>query len=520
MASFGWRLVGLGALALAAPLAAEAAPAEAAAPTATAPVRVIVCDEPTGPLTSEVAAWLSAVDVAVVLPQDSAACAALERGVRRPTEGADLVIRGRRILEEGRQQVTTQVAFAAVDKIEIDLYGRKFSARLISTSVEFPRRDFANGGAPAASGSAGGGAASPSLPPEGSFIQALVRLASLRHLAAGCASKGNPGAAVCEPLRERALELLVAADDRGVEYFAPQTSAIIKQLRATLILDGACSADTVAGLLRAAARLVPHDADAAAAAAIGRLVETGLSPACLRTTEDELLRSLELDRWNQGRVEDLGRFYELAMNAAPGAADDPRALPSDHAAEVLRKAWDTSAPRAPRVLELGVSAGLSKTVTNDLFQTLVPTAHIEVTFGRDASGFGLRLGATLPSTRELTLNTGSASWLRLILGVGARYRNRVRRLYWEIDSSLLVAPTFAAGHGFDANHDAVGLDGGVGGGGRLGLRVGRMSVWVAAGAAYFFVHHLELQVENQAGTSRLPAVDVTAMLGISAMMWR
>jgi hypothetical protein len=313
-----------------------------------------------------------------------------------------------------------------------------------------------------------------------------------------------------------------------VEIHDPETSAVIKQLRAILILEGACSADTAAGLLRAAARLIPHDSEARAAAAIGRLLESNAPAACPHATENELLQSLALDRWSPSRVDDLGRFYELSLNATSDHADDPNAVPSVVAAQRLEQVWEAQRPTPPRMLELAVSAGIAKSAGtgDDLLSTLAPAARFEATLGRDSPGFGLRLAGTLPWTREQPLGSGTVSWTRLVVSVGGRYRNRVRRFYWEGEAGILLAPALASGHGFDVNMVSVGFDAGAALGARLGLRLGRYSLWMGLGGSYFGASQipgwpdLTIRATGVAETSVLPAVDVTLLVGVSQLFWR
>jgi hypothetical protein len=474
------------------------------------------------------AGWLTssrAAGVTIDLLANPPACQG-DDALMRPPEGTDIVVHTWRGSRKGTAILRIRIVFSPANRLDLRLYGRPFSAAFASSSIEFPARTEVQGPVPAP----GQTLTLTDSPPEAQFLDAMTAMTAYRReLKAhpdGADGPAGPVTGRIEALRARALVRLEEADRRQVESFNPTTSATLKQLRAALILDGACSDDTAAGLLRAAARLVPHDSEARAAAAIARLGDTGASHTCLRETEDELLQSLAQDRWSERRVEDLGHFYELAMNAASGRNDDPRSLPADVAAARLREAWQERAPPAPRCLELGIGAGFATAPTAEALRGSAPAARLEATFARDGAGFGLRLSATLPWTRELVMGTGTASWSRVPIAVGARYRNRVRRFYVEVDGNLAVAPAFAAGHGFDTNLDAVGLDAGAGGGARIGLRFGRLSIWAAAGATYYFARRiswwpdLTVSVDNQPTTTTLPDLDVAAVVGISQILWR
>lgn len=410
--------------------------------------------------------------------------------------------------------VRTRVSFATAEKLTVVVSGRKFSAAVASQSLDFPSRS------PASVNFEAGAEL-----PEALFTRGLIALLAHRRRAAAVTDPGKLVALA--PLEKLAFAALEQADRREVELFDPETSAVNKQLRAILILGGACSADTASGLLRAALRLIPHDSEARAAAAIGRLMESSAPSPCPQVTEQELLQSLALDRWNEARVDDLGRFYELSLNAAAAHPEDARAVPADTAERRLADVWQTRAPIAPRVIELGVSAGISKSMgATELLRTLAPAVRFDATFGRDSRGFGLRLGATLPWTRERPLGDGTVSWTRLVLSAGPRYRSRVGRFYWELDAGLLLAPAFATGHGFTMDFSSVGLDAGAEAGARVGLRFGRFSLWAGAMGSYFAAKYLPgwpdltLTATNLEETGTLPSTEVVFLAGVSQMFWQ
>jgi hypothetical protein len=498
-----------------------------------APVNVVACANPAIPIRDLVDAWAGRAPgggAPLRFVDDPAACSAVESGQPLPVTTADLLVSGSVFREADHTLAQIHVAFSEPQRLEMRLYGRPFVIPLVSSAVAFPARLGSGPPAPVSYGPEIAADRPPAVEttlPEGLFVQGMILLVQRRHLTGAASSDALARAAV--DLDARALRKLEEADQRAVAYAEPETSAALKQLRALLILDGACSADTVAGLLRAAALLVPHNTDARAASAIGQIDDRGVSETCMRATEQELLHSLAQDRWNQGRVDDLARFYELAMNAASGATDDRRALPVDVAAQRLKQAWEDHPPPAPRVLEIGLGAGLSHAGATEPIRGTAPALHLDLTFGRDSSGFGWRVGATIPWTRDLDLGRGTASWTRFSFMGGGRYRWRLRWFYGEADAALVLAPALANGHGFDSNLEAVGLDGGINGGLRVGLRAGPRSLWIGAGASYFVARHipswpdLNLSVDNNSvtpTTTVLPAFDVAIVVGVSQLLWR
>jgi len=503
-------------------------------PASEAPVTVVACANPAIPIRDLVVSWAGSAGgrgAPLHLVDDPAACSAVQSGQTLPATTADLLVSGSAFREADHTLTQIRVAFSEPQRLDMRLYGRTFVIPMVSSAVAFPARLGAEPTPPVTYGPEVAPDRPPAAetpPPEGLFVQGMIALVQRRHLTGAASPDAIARAAV--DLDALALRKLEEADQRAVAYAEPETAAVLKQLRALLILDGACSADTVAGLLRAAALLVPHNTDARAASAIGQIDDRGVSETCLRATEQELLHSLAQDRWNQGRVDDLARFYELAMNAASGTTDDRRTLPVDVAAQRLKQAWEDHPPPAPRVLEIGLGAGLSHAGVNEPIRGTAPALHLDLTFGRDSSGFGWRIGATIPWTRDLDLGQGTASWTRFSFMGGGRYRWRLRWFYGEADAALVLAPALANGHGFDSNLEAIGLDGGVNGGLRVGLRAGLHSLWIGAGASYFFARHipgwpdLNLKVDNNGDststTTVLPSVDVAVVVGFSQMLWR
>jgi hypothetical protein len=412
-----------------------------------------------------------------------------------------------------------------VDGLEISIQGRKFMGRLATTTLEFPAADdrFA---APAAPDVDSLSSPTPSVAePRGPAAQALL---GLLHLLGSekLAVVGDPQqtAAALVQLRARALQLLAAADRPALSDLAPATAASLKQLRALLLLRGACNDETPAALLRTAARLVPHDANARALAAVGQLRESYETSHCVAAAENELVQALALDPWNPLTVASLGVFYELARNAPPSttqAARDTARL----ADQRLQAVWKDRAPVAPMAIELGIGAGVMRSSQRYLLTSLAPAGRFELTLARDASGWGARLGAGLPWTRQVQLADGFYSWTRLSLAAGGRYRIRLGNVFGEMGMNLVLAPVWAQGHGFAPDRSAAGLDIGAENQLRVGRRVGPLSLWLGAGAGYFFGRHLDwwpsldVHVDRLNERGDLPALDLSLLAGFSTFFW-
>jgi hypothetical protein len=496
--------------------------ARAGVPAAPVPLSVRICAAPGQFVAAVVPGWTDAVrarGVGVEEVWTGGPCEA----TATDAGSADLTVEALPISQDVATLVRTRMSLGKPEAISLRIHGRPFTVDLVSRHADFPGR------APEPM------SASDALLPEAAFLQGIVQFKAYRRIHADRTREGRLDGADAreDDLRGRALALLDQADSRHVEYLTPTTSALIKQLRAIIILDGACSEDTASGLLRAAARLVAHDANARAAAALGRLAEVNSAQSCTRTTEKELLSSVMLDLWNQGRVQDLGQFYELSLNAASNATSGPREGGNEVTALVaqdrLKDAWGDHPPESPHMLEMGIGTGLATSSDGDLVRRFAPLARVDFTFGRDGPGIDWRVGATLPWTREVQVEPHSASWIRLAAAAGPRYRDRYTRFYWEIAPALVLAPVFVSGHDFDENYRSVGLDGGANLGTRVGTRWGETSLWLGVGVDYFFAKHipgwpdlsLRAHLPNgEISDKQLPEVDFLVTLGVSRILWR
>ncbi len=402
--------------------------------------------------------------------------------------------------------------------LEIQVQGREFVASPAASLLELPLTD------------ADKGSETSSEPPALSvrtrtLLGGLVNLVASEKLARAADGDSQQQQQVARA-RDQALAALASGDDIA-HPLPPSTSATLKQLRAMMLLRGACTDETPAALLRAAARLVPHDGGARTLAAIGQLRESYETSPCVAIAEDELVRAVALEPWSTQAIMNLGVFYELARNAPP-ARTPAAADTSDLAEQRLSQVWRQEAPKTPVAVELGVGGGpmLSLGGPNAyVVPNLAPGARLDVTIAPDGSGWGWRLGAALPWTRQVNLGEGLYSWTRLSLAGGGRYRLRLGRYFGELGANLLLAPVWAKGNGFDDDRSAVGLDVGAENQLRLGRRFGRLFVWLGGAAGYMFGRHierwpnLEVHVDGLQRREQLPPWEVSLLVGFSTYWW-
>jgi hypothetical protein len=328
-----------------------------------------------------------------------------------------------------------------------------------------------------------------------------------------------------EGLRKRALEDLRAADGEALAAEAPRLAAVIKQLRALLLMDGPCEVDSPLDLFRAAARLVPDSANARTLVALARLKEAYEPDACTALAERELQESLELEPWRDSAADNLGVLYELVSHARPPSGSE-REISTTQANRRLDTIWKDAAPLPPRALELAFAASFSSAIDKTA-GAVAPGARIELNYGRDGTGFAARAGLSLLWTREVLLEQqdnpsrrGHVRWTRFGLDLGGRYRLLARPgTYAEAAAAVVIAPVFATGETFDTDQSSLGANFGGMAALRLGQRIGRLSLWLGLSASYFLGNdNLRLSADG-ANSAQLPSLDVAALGGMSMFFW-
>ena len=164
-------------------------------------------------------------------------------------------------------------------------------------------------------------------------------------------------------------------------------------------------------------------------------------------------------------------------------------------------------PPAPIRFEIAVDARAQ------FANSFEPGLGVTLSGGRRLAGF-LELSTALP--RSVALGVGHVSWLRIALGIGARYRAELGPLYLEPALSVEGAYLRATGDGFPVSSTDTGLDASACGQLRLGRQL------LDALGLYLGVRGCAWPLGNRLGatavseTVAMPVFEVTAMLGITA----
>jgi hypothetical protein len=232
----------------------------------------------------------------------------------------------------------------------------------------------------------------------------------------------------------------------------------------------------------------------------------------------------------------MGVFYELVKNAPPPNTSGSQTITGDLSQQRLDDFWKAAPPAPPWSIEWGVGGALFEgdfTSRERLLSSAALGARVDMTVAHDEPGFGLRLTAVIPWTRDVpvgpTGSPGFAAWTRLGFGIGPRYRVRLgRHVYGDVSVQLMLASVYAKGHNFDQNFEAWGVDVGPEAGARVGWRAGHLAFWAGITGAYFVGKHLswwpnlELQVDRLSGGAGhpfVPAGDLAGVVGLSWFFW-
>jgi hypothetical protein len=460
----------------------------ALAPGPVEPVEVVACGTLGGPALAAMLRQETEAHPSLRVTERPEVCAALEQAGPLPWT-PHLIVRDTIITYRGssfrRRSIRLRPSEGAA---EIRIQGRVFPLETTTSEMDFPP---ATAEPPSDA----------SEPADELFVRAIARMLVRRQTTPGIGALDETD------------RLLARADTLEVERLAPTTSAVIKQLRAILILEGACTPDTAAGLVRAAARLVPFSAQARTTAALVNLSEAYQPTVCPRALHEELIQSVRQDVWNHANIAGLAGAYELAANVPPSAVAVEKRVDAEHAAIRLASVWRTNPPSPPMGWEVGLGLGLSKTNNEDPreLQTIAAVSRLELTRGRDGPGWGLRLAFTLPSARDLPRADGAVSWTRLAGSIGPRLRRRLGPAYAEAHVGLALAAALARGHDFAGSGYDLGLDLG----GEVGFRVvfahfAGFALW-AGGTGGYFLKRGDGLVNAQA----LPPWDVMALVGLA-----
>jgi hypothetical protein len=131
---------------------------------------------------------------------------------------------------------------------------------------------------------------------------------------------------------------------------------------------------------------------------------------------------------------------------------------------------------------------------------------------------GRRLGARVvflgAGLREEPVGPGRAAWTRLALGAGPRYGLDKGRFLLSLHAEGLVAVVLARGEGFAESFQSADVDLGLGGGVRIGLRLGPVAPFIG-GTILGWLRPQTIHVANIAATVDLPRFEVLLAAGVA-----
>jgi hypothetical protein len=197
---------------------------------------------------------------------------------------------------------------------------------------------------------------------------------------------------------------------------------------------------------------------------------------------------------------------------APPAKPAPRPKPAPPAAEPTPPA----PPPAPvRVLEVG--AGIGAALDG---KGWAGSARVDV--GARVQRFGLRLAFAGDSARDESIESGTATWRRLMVGIGPSIALLDRWVQLELYAQLALGITTVRGRGYDTNLSATDVSTGMTGALRLGIGSSRVRPWLEIGGRLWFAPQ-EVAVTRQdqpAARIDLPRTDVRVMAGLAFLLRR
>lgn len=168
--------------------------------------------------------------------------------------------------------------------------------------------------------------------------------------------------------------------------------------------------------------------------------------------------------------------------------------------------------RSPVSLEVGASVGIEAAWPRPggggfVWGSLAPTSERWSRFG-----LMLRVGGTSYKQQALTL--GSVDWTRLEVSLGPRVRFDVGSWLYELFATVTPVLSLAQGRDLPQSFSSVGFDLGLGGGVRVGARIGSLLPFAAASATGF-VREQRIKVLGIEETTNLPPYAVQVSLGLS-----
>jgi hypothetical protein len=217
---------------------------------------------------------------------------------------------------------------------------------------------------------------------------------------------------------------------------------------------------------------------------------------------------------------------ELSHGAAPptvrklpasGTCDEQAAL----VAAVVATWQSELAPRPVKPPPRGVAWDLGAAFVASLAGSdFAPGAAVIAHVGPGRHAFAARLALTAQGTRPLALGSGSASWGRSAIELGAGAHFGTRRLRFDLSGSFALALFYVSGAGFMREHQAFDVDLGLGADARLAVRAGPVLPFLSLGIRGWL---RELTVRADLGdggpvSAVVPRFEVLISIGLS--YWR
>jgi hypothetical protein len=199
----------------------------------------------------------------------------------------------------------------------------------------------------------------------------------------------------------------------------------------------------------------------------------------------------------------------------PPAKPAPLPKPAPPAAEVT--------PPAPppvsvwRALVVEVGAGIGAALDG---RGWAGSARVDV--AARVQRFGLRLAFAGDSARDESIEGGTASWRRLMVGIGPSLALVDRSVQLELYAQLALGITTVRGRGYDPNRSASDVSAGLTGALRLGIGGSRVRPWLEIGGRLWLApQEVAVTKQNQpAARVDLPRTDVRVMAGLAFLLRR
>jgi hypothetical protein len=186
--------------------------------------------------------------------------------------------------------------------------------------------------------------------------------------------------------------------------------------------------------------------------------------------------------------------HELVMRPPPAPPATPPPVEEKHSAS-----WDIGAGIVAFVAG-GVAFG----------------GTVEAAVAPREVGLGVRAALTLATSRDQTLGMGSASWRRVAVSVGGRYRILRGRMCADVTVDAVGGFLSITGSGFATNMQGSDFDPGVQAGIKVGRTAGAAEYWLSA-SAVGWLREERLHVMGLSAVESLPRIEGLLGAGIS---WR